>query len=55
MERLFIDEYMKNGHDATKAYLAVRPSMDKRSASVCADNLLKKPEVIHSLIKKALS
>lgn len=51
IEELFIAEYLKNGQNGTKAYLALRPNGNERSASVSANRLLKKPSVIEAIQK----
>ena len=38
-DELFIAEYIKNGGNGTKAYLAIRPGVAPRSAAVCANIL----------------
>jgi len=48
-DELFVIEYLKNGQNATKAYLAVRPDVNPRSASVSANRLLKKSSVIEAI------
>lgn len=48
-EELFVIEYLKNGQNGTRAYLAIRADVTERSASVYANRPLKKPAVIEAI------
>jgi len=48
-EELFVIEYLRNGQNATQAYLTVRPNSSIKSAKVSACRLLKKSSVIGSI------
>jgi len=48
-EELFVIEYLRNGQNATQAYLTVRPNSSIKSAKVSACRLLKKSSVIEAI------
>ena len=54
-EKNFIEEYRRNGGKATEAYQTIRPDIERRSASVIACRMLKRPEVQEALQVKAES
>lgn len=45
-ELTFITEYLKNGHNGTQAYLALKPHVTSGTASVEASELIRKPHII---------
>jgi phage terminase small subunit len=49
IEERFVAEYIKKGHNGTKAYLAIRPNVSPESAAVSAHRLLQKTSVINAL------
>ncbi|MHA2219030.1 MAG: terminase small subunit [Candidatus Hodarchaeales archaeon] len=48
-EEMFVIEYIRNGGNGKKAYLAVKPNSSEKSAKVSACRLLKKPVVIDAI------
>ena len=48
-EKVFAAEYLKHGENGTQAYLAIRPYVKARSASVQACRLLKKIPVLEAI------
>lgn len=44
-ESLFVAEYLGNGGNGTRAYLAIKPTITPRAASVAANRLLKRMPV----------
>lgn len=47
--KAFIAEYIKNGYNATQAYLSIRPEVSYETAATNAGRLLKNAEVIEAL------
>jgi phage terminase small subunit len=48
-EERFVAEYIKNGNNGTKAYLAIKPTVSPNSAAVSAHRLLQKTSVMNAL------
>jgi hypothetical protein len=49
IEERFVAEYIKNGNNCTKAYLAIKPNVSPNSAAVSAHRLLQKTSVMNAL------
>lgn len=45
----FVDAYIENGGNATKAYMSAYPNCSKRAARSCGSDLLAKPDILLEL------
>lgn len=50
--RAFVNEYFKNGFNAKRAYMAISPNIDERSAEVNASKLLRNAKVRELIERK---
>lgn len=48
----FVEEYLRNGRNGTRAYLKVYPGYKENTAATASWELLKKPEIVEYLAKR---